>query len=93
MPSAAPSDDEEEDELSRNAHKAPLEALAEAAAVASDELQPDGSTLFAGRQDELLPGSRRRKRTKGAPAPPNAFPDVVTKGLVSDELAREIYAL
>ncbi|KAK4699279.1 hypothetical protein P7C70_g6984, partial [Phenoliferia sp. Uapishka_3] len=84
VPSAGPSDDED-DSLPTASLTAPFEALAEAAAAAAA-----GSADQPGSGDMTPKKNKRRRRRM--PPPPNAFPDVVEKGLVDDTLARQIFS-
>ncbi|EJD34230.1 hypothetical protein AURDEDRAFT_131278 [Auricularia subglabra TFB-10046 SS5] len=83
VPSTAPSsDDESEDTLPRSTINAPIEALQGLANAAVEAASTSGASSSA-------PRVKRRKRVE--PIPPNAYPHVVEKGLVSDAEARELY--
>ncbi|KAM0787476.1 hypothetical protein ACM66B_003552 [Microbotryomycetes sp. NB124-2] len=86
IPSTAPSSDDE-DQLPTASLTAPLEALAQAASEAQVEMNPADPRGNNGDAS----GRRARKRRKPMPPPPNAFPDVVTRGLVSDACCRQVF--
>ncbi|ORY92446.1 hypothetical protein BCR35DRAFT_297856 [Leucosporidium creatinivorum] len=89
IPSTAPSSDDE-DSLPTGSLTAPLEALAQAASEAHIQLDP-ASGNPSGTGTPVNRG-RARKRRRPMPPPPNAFPDVVTRELVSDATCRQIFA-
>ncbi|KAK4053396.1 hypothetical protein OIV83_001560 [Microbotryomycetes sp. JL201] len=86
IPSTAPSSDDE-DQLPTGSLTAPLEALAQAASEAHVEMNPADHRGSNGDSE----AHQRRKRRKPMPPPPNAFPDVVTRGLVTDACCRQIF--
>lgn len=89
IPSTAPSSDDE-DSLPTGSLTAPLEALAQAASEAHIQLDPaSGNPSGSGTP---VSRGRPRKRRRPMPPPPNAFPDVVTRELVSDATCRQIFA-
>lgn len=86
VPSTAPSsDDESEDTLPRATLNAPIEALQGLANAAAEAAAGTGAPIGS------PPHQRRRKRKRVEPIPPNPFPHVVEKGLVSDAEARSLY--
>ncbi|KAI5480457.1 hypothetical protein MNV49_000610 [Pseudohyphozyma bogoriensis] len=88
VPSNVPSDDE--DALPTSSLTAPFEALAEAAAAAasgSGSVTPVPGHLGT----SGIPAGRKRKKRRRVAPPPNAFPDVITKGLISEPVAREMF--
>lgn len=94
---AASSDgeDESEDTLPRSSLDAPIEAL-QALANAADQAAQESAA--ASHQPGFLSPPRVlqsrltiRKRKRAEPTPRNAFPDVVTKGLVTEAEARELW--
>ncbi|KAG8749492.1 hypothetical protein FRC14_001314, partial [Serendipita sp. 396] len=83
VPSTAPSsDDESEDTLPRATLNAPIEALQDLANAAAEA---------AAAPMDAPPPPRRKKRIRVEPIPPNPFPHVVEKGLVTDTEARSLY--
>ncbi|QRV93837.1 Fungal Zn(2)-Cys(6) binuclear cluster domain [Ceratobasidium sp. AG-Ba] len=87
VPSTAPSsDDESEDTLPRSALNAPIEALQGLANAAVEAAAGPGS--LSPRRDAY---NRVRKRKRVEPIPRNAFPNVLEKGLVREDEARELY--
>jgi hypothetical protein len=96
---AASSDDESEDTLPRSSLNAPIEALHQLA-NAADQAAKENAQLQAEniRQGGFLSPPRVlqnqlkfKKMKKPDPAPRNAFPDVVTKELVTEKEARELW--
>ncbi|KIM29878.1 hypothetical protein M408DRAFT_328654 [Serendipita vermifera MAFF 305830] len=84
--STAPSsDDESEDTLPRATLNAPIEALQGLANAAAE------AAASAAAPVNSPPSTRPRKRKRVEPIPPNSFPHVVEKGLVSDTEARSLY--
>ncbi|SCV67523.1 BQ2448_5134 [Microbotryum intermedium] len=90
VPSRAHSEDGEDDALPSESLTAPFEALAQAAAEASGDMSTRATG--SGHLTTLIHKGRPRKRprTQVVP-PPNAFPDVVEKGLVEDSTARDVF--
>ena len=86
VPSTAPSsDDESEDALPRSALNAPIEALQ---GLANAAVEAAAGPSLSPRRDAY---SRVKKRKRVEPTPRNAFPNVLEKGLVREEEARELY--
>lgn len=83
VPSTTPSsEDESEDTLSRATIGAPIEALQGLAnAAAEAAAAPCASSPVV------------RKRPRPEPAPGNAFPHVIEKGLVSEDEARQLFSI
>ncbi|KDE03002.1 hypothetical protein MVLG_06470 [Microbotryum lychnidis-dioicae p1A1 Lamole] len=90
IPSRAQSEDGEDDALPSESLTAPFEALAQAAAEASGDMntRATGSGYLTPLVHKGRP--RKRPRTQVVP-PPNAFPDVVEKGQVEDSTARDVF--
>ncbi|KAG7529494.1 hypothetical protein FFLO_05601 [Filobasidium floriforme] len=95
---AASSDDESEDTLPRSSLNAPIEALHQLANAADQAAKENAKLEAENRQQGFLSPPRVlqnqlkfKRMKKPDPAPRNAFPDVVTKGLVSPEEARELW--
>lgn len=95
---AASSEDESEDTLPRSHLNAPIEAL-QALANAADSVAQENAVLGAstGQPGFLSPPRvlqnqlKLGKRKHAEPTPRNAFPDVMTKGLVQESEARELW--
>jgi len=94
----ASSDDESEDTLPRSSLNAPIEALHQLANAADQAAKENAQMEAENRRQGFLSPPRvlqnqlRFKRMKKPdPAPRNAFPDVITKGLVSQEEAKELW--
>ncbi|QRW21567.1 Fungal Zn(2)-Cys(6) binuclear cluster domain [Rhizoctonia solani] len=86
VPSTAPSsEDESEDTLPRSALNAPIEALQGLANAAVEAATGPG---LSPRRDAY---NRVKKRKRVEPIPRNAFPNVLEKGLVREDEARELY--
>lgn len=73
-----------------------LQALANAADAMSDDRREDteGGPARKKRKRVTIDGkaiSLKMKKDKPDPTPKNPFPDVVTKGLVTDAEARELW--
>ncbi|KAG9103474.1 hypothetical protein FRC06_010582 [Ceratobasidium sp. 370] len=86
VPSTAPSsDDESEDTLPRSALNAPIEALQ---GLANAAVEAAAGPSLSPRRDAY---NRVKKRKRVEPTPRNAFPNVLDKGLVREEEARELY--
>jgi hypothetical protein len=72
-----------------------LQALANAADAMSDDRRDDGEEPAKKKRKRVtIDGkaiSLKMKKEKPDPTPKNPFPDVVTKGLVSDAEARELW--
>ncbi|CCO27197.1 Transcriptional activator of proteases prtT AltName: Full=Zn(2)-C6 zinc finger-containing protein prtT [Rhizoctonia solani AG-1 IB] len=86
VPSTAPSsEDESEDTLPRSALNAPIEALQGLANAAVEATTGSG---LSPRRDAY---NRVKKRKRVEPIPRNAFPNVLEKGLVREDEARELY--
>jgi hypothetical protein len=95
---AASSDDESEDTLPRSSLNAPIEALHQLANAADQAAKENAKLEAENRQQGFLSPPRVlqnqlkfKRMKKPDPAPRNAFPDVITKGLVSPEEARELW--
>lgn len=87
VPSTAPSsEDESEDTLPRSALNAPIEALQGLANAAVEAAA--GPNNLSPRRDAY---NRVKKRKRVEPTPRNAFPNVLEKGLVREDEARELY--
>ncbi|CAE6478008.1 unnamed protein product [Rhizoctonia solani] len=86
VPSTAPSsEDESEDTLPRSALNAPIEALQ---GLANAAVEAAAGPSLSPRRDAY---SRVKKRKRVEPIPRNAFPNVLEKGLVREDEARELY--
>ncbi|KAF8608925.1 hypothetical protein BDV93DRAFT_433742 [Ceratobasidium sp. AG-I] len=86
VPSTAPSsDDESEDTLPRSALNAPIEALQ---GLANAAVEAAAGPNLSPRRDAY---NRVKKRKRVEPTPRNAFPNVLEKGLVREDEARELY--
>ncbi|KAG9125199.1 hypothetical protein FRC07_008597 [Ceratobasidium sp. 392] len=86
VPSTAPSsDDESEDTLPRSALNAPIEALQ---GLANAAVEAAAGPNLSPRRDAY---NRVKKRKRVEPTPRNAFPNVLDKGLVREDEARELY--
>lgn len=95
---AASSDDESEDTLPRSSLNAPIEALHQLANAADQAAKENAQFEAENRRQGFLSPPRVlqnqlkfKRMKKPDPAPRNAFPDVVTKGLVAPEEARELW--
>lgn len=78
--------DDEDDGIPRTA-KVPFEALAQAAAVASDQLNPAEDQPNSAHP----PPQKKSKQQRLSHSAPT--PDLVAKGLIQEPLARYIYDL
>ncbi|CAE7093934.1 unnamed protein product [Rhizoctonia solani] len=86
VPSTAPSsEDESEDTLPRSALNAPIEALQ---GLANAAVEAAAGPSLSPRRDAY---NRVKKRKRVEPIPRNAFPNVLEKGLVREDEARELY--
>ncbi|CAE6513599.1 unnamed protein product [Rhizoctonia solani] len=86
VPSTAPSsEDESEDTLPRSALNAPIEALQ---GLANAAVEAAAGPSLSPRRDAY---NRVKKRKRVEPTPRNAFPNVLEKGLVREDEARELY--
>lgn len=85
LQSAAASDDED-DGIPRTA-KVPFEALAQAAAVVSDQLNPDEQHPNSNQP----PPRKKQKQHRSSNSSPT--PDLIAKGLIQEPLARYIFEL
>ncbi|CUA66751.1 Protein priB [Lentinula edodes] [Rhizoctonia solani] len=86
VPSTAPSsEDESEDTLPRSALNAPIEALQ---GLANAAVEAAAGPSLSPRRDVY---NRVKKRKRVEPIPRNAFPNVLEKGLVREDEARELY--
>ena len=95
---AASSDDESEDTLPRSSLNAPIEALHQLANAADQAAKENAQLEAENRRQGFLSPPRVlqnqlkfKRNKKPDPTPRNAFPDVVTKGLVTPEEARELW--